>query len=186
MKGTAKFLLIVLGVIAWFFLPSLVTAADNETKTTSSNVTVNTYVSISLSTAFSNGVEFGGLDPGTSNNNATTCNNLGCNISVSADTNTNVDIVMNGTVMTRFGGAETIPAVNYTWGTSDGTALPDPTIVLNTTKDYRNGYKVGDSISASNKRSWQAQLDIPSAQTAGVYNNTLFFCVNQEDTTDCG
>jgi hypothetical protein len=187
MKGTMKFLLIVLGVIACIFLPSLVKAADTDEKTTSSNVTVNTYVSISLSTAFANGVEFGSLDPNTNNNNATTCNGLGCNITVSADTNTVVDIVMNGTVMTRFGGAQTIPASAYTWNTTNGTSLPNPIIPLNATVyEYRNGYKVGDSVSASGVRSWQAQLDIPSAQTAGLYNNTLAFCANQEDTFDCG
>jgi hypothetical protein len=122
----------------------------------------------------------------TNNSNATTCNNLGCNITVSADTNTVVDIVLNGTVMTRSGGG-TIPASAYTWNTTNGTSLPNPIIELNATVyEYRAGYKVGDSVAASGKRSWQAQLDIPSAQTAGIYNNTLSFCANQEDTKDCG
>lgn len=188
MKGTAKFLLIVLGAIACIFLPSLVTAANTDVETTTSNATVNTYVSMSLSTAFDAGVEFGSLDPATSNNNATTCNGLGCNLTISADTNTNVDIVMKANApMTRLGGAETIPTVNYTWGTSNGATLPSPTLELNTTSyDYRGGYKVGDSVVASGVRSWQAQLDIPSAQTAGNYNNTLYFCADQEDTNDCG
>lgn len=163
-------------------------AAISDERTTSSNVTVNTYVSISLTTAFQNGVEFGGLDPGSSDNNATTCNDYGCNISVSVDSNVNVDIVMKANDnLTRLGG-QLIPSANYTWNTSDATYRQMmPGNYLNVSEyDYRPLYKVGDSVAPGGVRAWQAWIDIPAQQTAGVYNNTLYFCANQEDLTDCG
>ena len=169
-------------------LPNVITAATTDEKSTSSNVTVNVYVSMGLSTAFDSGVEFGNLDPASSDNNATTCNALGCNLTISSDTNIAVDIVMKVDAnLTRYPNAETIPALNYTWNSTAGTSLQMlPGNVLNTTGyDYRTEFKVGDSVSAGGVRSWQAWLDIPGSQTAGTYNNTLFFCATQEDTTDC-
>lgn len=189
MEAERVLLLASAGLAALVLLQGVAQAADTDEKSTTSNVTVNVYVSISLTTDFNNGVTFGSLDPGTTDNNATTCNGLGCNISVSGDSNVNVDIVMKANdPLTRDGGPETIPASGYTWNTTDGTALQVmPGNELNATEyDYRNAYKVGDSVSSSEVRSWQAWLDIPSAQTAGTYNNTLYFCANEEDTTACG
>lgn len=188
MKERDVVLLALLGALALGIFQHSAEAATTDEKSTTSNVTVNVYVSMSLTSAFADGVEFSSLDPGTDDNNATTCNDLGCNLTISGDTNIPVDIVMKANAnLTRDGGAEEIPNWNYTWGTSDGTTLPVPANDLNTTEyDYRASYKVGDSVAASGVRSWQAYLDIPGSQTAGTYNNTLYFCANQEDTTDCG
>jgi hypothetical protein len=189
MKGAGKALVLASLLFAGLFLYQSAEAASTDERTTTSNVTVNVYVSISLTTEFSNGVTFGSLDPGTDDNNATTCNDLGCNISVSGDTNVAVDVVMKANAnLTRGTEPEMIPNWNYTWNVTDGSSLPlQPGWDLNLTSyDYRTAYKVGDSVSASGVRSWQGWLDIPSAQTAGTYNNTLYFCANQEDTTDCG
>jgi hypothetical protein len=183
-------LLASVGLFALLLMQHSAQAAASDAKTTSSNVTVNVYVSISLTTDFSNGVEFSSLDPGTDNTAATTCASHGCNISVSGDSNVAVDILMKANAnLTRFPpGGEMIGWWNYTWNSTDGTeAWNQPGWELNITSyDNRTAYKVGDSVAASGKRSWQAWLDIPSAQTAGTYNNTLYFCAHQEDATDCG
>lgn len=189
MKDTRVVLLALLSALAFIMLPHSVEAATTDEKSTTSNVTVNIYVSISLTTDFGDGLMFSTLDPSTEDNNATTCNDLGCNISVSGDTNVGVDIVMKAnTNLTRGAELDFISYYNYTWNTTDGTALQlKPGNYLNISEyDYRTDYKVGDSVAASGVRSWQAWLDIPVSQSAGTYNNTLYFCGNQEDTTDCG
>jgi hypothetical protein len=190
MRVTGRALLFAsVGLLAILLMQHTAQAASSDEQTTSSNVTVNVYVSLSLTTAFSEGVEFGSLDPGVDDQASTTCAGHGCNVSVSGDTNVNVDILMKASDdLTRFGGAQTIPSVNYTWNSTDGTAAwTQPGWELNTTSyDNITAHKVGDSVSAGGVRSWQAWLDIPSAQTAGLYNNTLYFCAHQEDSTDCG
>jgi len=189
MNDKRAILFAILGAIALIVLPHSVEAATTDEKSTTSNVTVNVYVSISLTTDFGDGVMFGSLDPGVDDTNSTTCDDLGCNISVSGDTNVAVDIVMKANAnLTRGAELDSISHYNYTWNTTDGTSLQlKPGNYLNITEyDYRTDFKVGDSVAASGVRSWQAWLDIPGSQTAGTYNNTLYFCGNQEDTTDCG
>ena len=190
MKWVGRALLLAsFGLFVLLLSQYSVKAAASDEKVTTSNVTVNVYVSISLTTAFANGVEFGNLDPGTDDNPSTTCANLGCNISVSGDTNVNVDILMKANAnLTRFPGTEMIGWWNYTWNSTDGTySFVQPGWELNITQyDNRTARKVGDSVAPGGVRSWQAWLDIPPAQTAGSYNNTLYFCAHQEDSTDCG
>lgn len=186
-------LLASVGLFALLLMQHSVQAASSDEQTTSSNVTVNVYVSISLTTGFANGVEFGSLDPGQDNQASTTCTGHSCNISVSGDTNVNVDILMKANAnLTRCpGGACTGDMIgwwNYSWNATDGTsAWVQPGWELNITSyDNITAHKVGDSVSSSGVRSWQAWLDIPAAQVAGTYNNTLYFCAHQEDSADCG
>jgi len=155
------------------------------TVSTTSNVTVNVYISIALTTALAGGVQFGNLDPGTNDNPSTTCTNYACNITVSSDTNTNVDIVLKANAaLTRQGGTETIPNTGYTWNSTDGTVMPGlPGYALSTSYDYTN--KVGSNVAPGGKRTWQAWLDIPGGQTAGTYNNTLYYCGTETGTTNC-
>ena len=186
-------LLASVGLFVLLVMQHSVQAAASDAKTTSSNVTVNVYVSISLTTLFSDGVEFGSLDPGLDDQASTTCASQVCNISVSGDTNIAVDLLMKATAnLTRCpGGACTGDMIgwwNYTWNSTDGTvAMTTPGWELNITMyDNTTARKVGDSVSASGVRTWQAWIDIPAAQAAGTYNNTLYFCAHQEDSIDCG
>lgn len=167
------------------FVP-LAWSANTSSTSTTSNVTVNSYVSIALTSALSNGVTFGSLDPNTDNTAATSCANAVCNISVSADTNIAVDMVLKANAaLTRQGGAQTIPYANYTWNSTAGTGMPlnNGGYALSGTYDYTN--KVGSNIAAGGKATWQSWLDIPSAQTSGVYNNTVSFCATTTGATDC-
>jgi hypothetical protein len=187
MKEGKKVIPVILTVVlsAILFVNSTEAATWDQQNTTS-NVTVNVYVSISLTTDLSSGVTFGSLEPATNDNPSTTCSNGACNVTVSADTNVNVDIVLRANAtLTDTTGSYTIPIAGYTWNSTDGTENPGtPGFALDDTQyDYTN--KVGDSVGASGVRNWQAWLDIPSAQTAGVYFNTLSFCGCEEDQNTC-
>jgi len=164
------------------FLP--VKAPVTSVQTTTSSVTVNTYVSILLSAPLAGGVQFGNLDPGTSNNPSTTCQGLNCNITVSPDTNVNVDIVTKANApLTRQGGTETIPLSNYKWNAASNAAPSSPAYDLQTTYDYTN--KVGANVAPGQSRTIQYWLSIPSGQAAGTYNNTLYFCGQEAGTNNC-
>jgi len=180
-----KLLGLIVSLFAWILLVPIC-LPQTSIQTTTSNVTVSAYISISLSTPLASGVQFGQLNPGTSDNPSTTCQNYACNITVSSDTNVNVDIVLKANApLTRQGGTETIPNSGYTWNSTDGTTMPSlPGYELSTSYDYTN--KVGSNLAPGELRTWQAWLDIPSGQIAGNYNNTLYFCGQQTGTTDCG
>jgi uncharacterized protein (UPF0333 family) len=187
-KIDKRFLLLIPAIllVSSLILPPVGYSAITSTQATTSNVTVNTYVSISLTAPLAGGVQFGSLDPGTNDNPSTTCTGVNCNITVSSDTNVNVDIVLKANAaLTRQGGTETIPNTGYTWNSTDASyAPPGPGIyALSTSYDYTN--KVGANVAPGGKRAWQAWLDIPGGQTAGTYNNTLSFCADQAGTTNC-
>jgi hypothetical protein len=167
-------------------LSSIGNAATTSVQTTTSNVTVNVYVSIVLSPDLAAGVRFGNLDPGTNDNPATNCAGSNCNITVSSDSNINVDIVLKANAaLTRQGGTETIPLTAYTWNSTAQGQTPNlPGYALQTSYDYTN--KVGAGLTPGTVRIWKAWLDIPAAQRAGTYNNTLYFCGDEQGTTNCG
>ena len=173
-----------------FFSLPLVNSTTTSTATTTSNVTVNVYASISLSTAgndFSGGVQFGSLDPSVSDQASTTCATYNCNITVGASSNVNLDIVIKDNVALSKGTSPTIPNVGYTWNSTDGTVMPIVTGSHAMLDDaaYDTTNKVGTNVAASAVRTWQAWLDIPAAQAAGNYNNSLSFCGEQTGTSGC-
>jgi len=181
-----KYLLLGL-VLTSIFLLALVNAPLTSTQETTSNVTVNVYISIALSIPLAEGVQFGSLDPGTSNQSSSTCTSLACNVSVSSDTNVNVDIVLKvNAPLTKTATGTQISNVNYLWNSTDGTLQPGLTpdaYVISTTYDYTN--KVGSNVAPGFLRTWQAWLSIPTGQEAGNYNNTLSFCGTETGTTNC-
>jgi len=155
-----------------------------STQITTSTVTVNVYVSILLSAPLAGGVQFGNLDPGTSNNPSITCQGLNCNITVSPDTNVNVDIVTKANAPLTSSTGATIPLDNYKWNATSNAAPSGPAYALKTTYDYTN--KVGVSLIPGQTVTIQFWLDVPLAQAAGTYNNTLYFCGQEAGTTNCG
>lgn len=176
-------------VMVMLLMQGLVMAAPTDVKTTSSNVTVVTYISISLSQEMASVVEFGSMAPGSTDQEAQYCESYNCNITVSADTNVNIDIVLKADQnMTRQGGNETIPASAYTWNSSSsGNPWYPPS--LNGYAIKTNGYdftnKLGDDLSANAMITWTAWIDIPSNQSEGIYGNTLYFCANTYGSMDC-
>lgn len=167
----------ILGIIGAFLLTLILAKAQQE-QITISNVTVNKYVAIGLSTNLTEGILFGTLDPGTSDNNAT--HNYDGEqggttywVAISSDSNVNVDIcIKDNAPLTKLGGTETIPNENYTWNcsTSQTTpALPGTAMGTTYTKTACTNIQKGDNAYF---RFW---LDIPAAQAPGNYNNTVYF-----------
>jgi hypothetical protein len=160
-------------------------ALNTNTQSTTSNVTINTYVAIALTSPLTGGVMFGSLEPNTADTETTTCNSLQCNVSVSADSNVAVDIVIkDNSELTKTAGVF-IGNGNYTWQSTDGTSQPvvGSSYALSTTYDTTN--KVGTNVAGGAKRTWSAWLDIPSAQTAGTYNNSISFCGEETGQANC-
>jgi hypothetical protein len=164
--------LVVLAVMA---LP-LGIAATSQEATSPSNATVNVWVEMTLGDSFSSkGIAFGNVDPNTADNVATGNNGTGIteyNVTAGAANNVAIDLCVKDSVaLTRQGGAETIPNAGYTydWDATDtGSALPGTAITTSYFKTDHTGITAG---SLSYAKFW---LDIPAAQTAGVYNNTVY------------
>lgn len=169
--------------MAYISIPAIL-GGTTSTQTAVSNATISTYVAIT--TTFSGGIDFGLLDPGSTDNEATTCESLGCNITVSADTNVPVDVkIKDNAAMTKLGDTPYIGNGNYTWNSTDSTIQPTASgsYAIDTSYDETN--KVGNSVAASGKRGITFFIDVPSAQSAGNYNNTLSICADEEDTNNC-
>lgn len=174
-------------VLSYLFLP-LAMGGTSETKTATSNLTVNTYVSISLTTALSDGITFGALEPATNDNNATSCDAGLCNVSISADTNVvcHVKMKVDDELSLSTDGATEIANTGYTWNVNaTETDLPDVTGSFAVEKDYDDTNLVMDAAGKGQATFWNAWIDIPSAQTAGVYNNTISFCGEADGGTAC-
>jgi len=140
------------------------------------------YISITLSPSLAGGVQFGNLDPGSKNISSITCQNSKCYITVSSDTNAQVDIVTKvNYYLTRQGGTETIP-FEY-WNSSLTEQPSSPAYQFQTTYDYT--HKLASNIPPGSNVILGVWITIPSGQPPGVYNNTLYFCAMQTGTTDC-
>jgi len=168
---------IAIGLASIFLLALTLVSAQQE-QTTISNVTVNKYVAIGLSTNLTEGILFGTLDPGTNDNNATH-NYDGSGggttywVTISSDSNVNVDVcIKDNAPLTKLGGTDTIPNSGYTWNCSTSAtepALPGTAISTTYTKTDCTNVAPGNNVYF---RFW---LDIPTAQAPGDYNNTVYF-----------
>ena len=181
MRDIAILSLLTVPLVLSLLFP-LAGSATTSTQTTTSNVTVNVYVAIALTTPLASGVQFGNLDPGTNDNPSSTCTNYACNITVSSDTNVNVDIVTKvNAYLTRQGGTETIET-QY-WNSSLIQQPSTPAYQFQTSYDYTN--KVASNLEPGSNVIFDTWLTIPSGQKAGVYNNTIYFCACETGTSNC-
>jgi len=148
-----------------------------EVKTANTTVVIQSYVSISKSDNLSQGINFGQISSlptvmqnATLNYNAT--DQTEYYISVSNDSNVNVDFCMKADALNTTGGSE-IPLFNYKWNSSTAT---------NMTKPAPNGTSMAIAYGAVRSgmthpsnlyfRFW---LNISASQAPGTYNNTVFF-----------
>ena len=182
MKVNKKLLLIVPAILmVSALILSSGYSAPTSTASTTSNVTVNTYVSISLTNTLQGGVQFGNLNPGTTNSSSTTCAGLACNITVSVDSNVNVDLkIKDNAPLTS--GSNTIPNSGYYFNTS---ATAQPVLPAQSSLDTTY-YEFATGVSGTNGVSViQFWLNVPSTQAPGTYNNTISFCGEEAGTTTC-
>jgi hypothetical protein len=148
-------------------------------QSTSSQVVIQSYFSISLSGNLSEGVDFGAVTslPAT-DLNATGNYNVTGNLSVyfitvSADSNGNVDFCIKADNLNTSAGDE-IGLANYTWSNSTSNDISNPP-GSSGSAELTTSYVQGSTVAPSGNIYYRFWLDIPSGQGAGTYNNTVYF-----------
>ncbi|GBE19438.1 MAG TPA: hypothetical protein ENG87_05365 [Candidatus Pacearchaeota archaeon] len=149
--------------------------------TATSNVTIEYYFSISLSGNLSNGIEFGSINATNLVNINATDNNIsgsapnqtGFWINVSSDSSTAVDFCVKAD-SALISGANSIHEANesYVNSTTSTGLIPDVTLETSFTT---SNIKSGKNIAIGGVNYYRFWLDIPLAQAAGTYNNTVSF-----------
>ncbi len=187
----AASIMIILAIVAGFGMLSFeageITGAATDVKTTKSNATIQVYISIARSDNLTDGIEFGDIDIGAIDINATDNYKNGSRsalfIALSSDSNTNVDFCIKANEDLMNNSVIRLGIGNMTWNystTTDSTSPPGPDNSTSMNKTY---YGVGDtSITPGSNEYYRFWLDIPSDQAAGAYNNTVEFRVVQTGT----
>ncbi|MBR9681272.1 MAG: hypothetical protein GOV00_00535 [Candidatus Altiarchaeota archaeon] len=140
------------------------------------------YIAIALTPVLGAGLTFGSLEPDTGNTSSDNCGSYGCNITVSADTTVNVSLVVKmATPLTRWGGAETI-GTQY-WNSSAAIQPGNPAFSFQTSYDYTN--LAGSNLTNGTNLIFNSWVSVPLGKTAGLYNNTIYFCATKEGTFNC-
>jgi hypothetical protein len=182
--------LIFIFVLMLSLFANLILAAEKkiDTKQTVATANVTKQVAIGLSTNLDlDGVKFLSLDPGTSDNEAQHNSDVDGNTSywveIDQTTNTYIDIcTKDNAPLTHTDGTTTIPNSGFTWNVTDelgGNAPSLPGNPYSTVYDTENLVAKGKDSGKFYLRFW---LDIPSAQKAGNYNNTIYWCGNENST----
>lgn len=145
-----------------------------------SNVTITSYLSIEMSTNLTEGILFGNVtelpatDINASHNYDGTSSGSTLYLEVSTDSNTNVDFCAMANDDLISSGLDIIGVGNQTYSNSTTTdaGTPDLANQSSLTKSY---VKSGINVEQGGKLYYRFWLDIPAAQPAGTYNNTVYF-----------
>ena len=151
------------------------------TQTTSSDATIQAYFAIALSNNLSAGISFGSIaalpavDINASvNYNGSFNNNTGYSVDVSSDSNVNVDLCLKADKIFNTSGDDYIGLGNWTYSqnTTNNFTIPALNVAVQIRLNYSNGTT---GVSPSNSNYYRFWLDVPGAQAAGIYNNTVTF-----------
>ena len=172
-------------------------SAEYQTGSTTMNVTIRGYVSISASSCLTNGISFSTQDPNTNNNNGT------CN-SITANSGTGYNISVDGSSTVNINFTHASNRTNLTDGSND--ILIDSNLTYNSNNTENNASQLRDPVlSEALKLAWKEMgnctnlavndncwatyfLDIPSGQSPGNYYTGYCWCGRQVGTTEtnCG
>ncbi|VVB73824.1 Uncharacterised protein [uncultured archaeon] len=147
--------------------PGMTTAALSSTQNAQASASVNSYVDTSISGGTS--ITFGALDPGTSNNYATSAVTV---ITNTGNSNTAVDVYVQSTNLTNT--TFVIPVGNLKVSKDNSTAWaslvnsPD-WLASNVSAD--NGYY--ENVAKLGTADFYFKLDVPVAQEAADYTGTI-------------
>jgi len=147
---------------------------------TVSNVTISTYLSISMSQNLQQGILFGNVDTLPATNVNATHNYDGAaststmNITVSPDSNVNVDFCTMANAALQTSGGDIIGLGNesYANSTTTNNTIPLVTNEVSLTTGY---IKSGFNVSRGGNNYYRFWLDVPATQATGTYNNTVSF-----------
>ena len=155
--GTIFLLVAFAWFISSFFKVSITGYATSNTTQTEATVDINEFISLTLQEGFP--IDFGSLDPGTTNSSASTNPS---NVTIGDETNVDFNITLNAT--SHFNSSESyiIQIGNMRFQTTNRTT--QPTFVLNTEDD---AFVWQDCPCGSQEnRSILFFIDIPSGQRA--------------------
>lgn len=188
-------LVAIFGAVFLFALVMLASQGFRSTgyvteTTTTSNVTVNVYFSIALSTNLSRGIQFGDVSTlpaynlnGTANNDSgfnttisgppTSASGTTYYANVSTDSNSAVDFCIKADLLNTSSG-DFIGLGNETYMNSTATNTSAPFVVDETS--FTTAYvKSGDDIAIGSTNYYRFWLDVPASTATGTYNNTVSF-----------
>lgn len=157
---------------------------------TTSNVSIQKYLSIALCSNLSEGISFGSVSTlpatdinGTHNYDGTSTETTYC-INVSSDGNTPIDFCTKANADLASDALDVILLGNesYANATSTNVTIPTLTSQVALTTTY---VKAGNNISVGGINYYRFWLDIPAAQPSGDYNNSVYF-KGVQTTLECG
>jgi len=190
--GVASALSIILFFIsiaglAIYVGPGLTGAVASSESIIQSNATIEVYFAIAASSNLTDGIEFGSLSPGSVNNNATDNYNSGgstntsLNISLSTDSNVNIDFCLAANADLK-NATESIGIANLQFANATTTTLAVPALsdARSVSTSYQDSSQNITPGGADHYRFW---IDIPVGTTPLRYNNTITFTAVQSGTT---
>jgi Tfp pilus assembly protein FimT len=191
-KGTTQLMIAfaLLAIVAVSLSLSHLTFSASDEETTSSSADITKQVAISKSANLTTGILFGTLDPDSDNNNATgnfndTDQMTQFWLTIDDTTNTPIDICTKDSApLTKAG--DNIPNTNYKWNSTTTNSAGDPYISgdrFAITTSYDTVNKIADS-QTSGTYYLRFTLDVPAAQPAGSYSNTVYF-KGADDVSGC-
>ncbi len=165
------------------------------TATSTSSAIISAYLSIASSNNLSSGISFGTIsaipsgDVNATGNAYNSTGNFagdasGYNISVSSDSNVAVDFCIKADSQFNTTANDTIPLTNYTYTWSSASNGTFPKNGTNGTAITTSYVKTNTSIAAGGNEFYRFFLDVPPAQAAGTYDNTISF-EGVQTTTSC-
>lgn len=188
-EKTENLMLISVGIILFLSVAGIVVEqlpggiTGYAVESASSSVTIQGYLSIAKSDNLTSGIDFGTITAlpvyfanATENYNTSGLTNNASEyfISVSADSNVNVDFCIKANkAMSTAGDAEEIGLTNYTYAnynTSNTTAPYQYGVNLST-----NYAKTNTLIQPGNSNYYRFWLNVSGSQAPGSYNNTVYF-----------
>ena len=156
-------------VLAGLVAAITVVPASAATSGKTASVTVNTYISVTLTDNNTSGLVWGNLDPGVvqQDEEAVAAANPSIVIAAGAENNADTDINVYGTDFSD-GGTNSFAITNAYWHTSDVPAS-STTMKLQASKDTVT------TLSASGSVDIYHYLSIPNGQTAATYTSTFTY-----------
>jgi len=148
--------------------------------TTVSNVTISSYVSMSLSTNLSSGILFGTVSnlpavyANASHNYDGGSSMSTMFVNISTDSNSAVDLCTKANANMQDAGTDTIGIANETYANSTTSDTSSPAIANNVS--FTTSYvSAGKAVARGSQQYYRVWISIPVGQAMGTYNNTLSF-----------
>ena len=183
-------LIIVVALVMLFFSNVNAITGHATESTTTSNVTIQKYLSLALCSNLSAGISFGDVSAlpatdlnGTHNYDGVNSGTSYC-VNVSNDGNTPIDVCLKADGDLSTLASDVIGLANETYANASLTNSTIPALGsdLPLTTSY---VKAGENIPVGNLSYYRFWLDIPAAQPSGDYNNTVYF-KGVTTTLSCG